>query len=79
MKLKRQVRLVNSKKACTCAETALPIERGQLCLFDPLTRLVFHPKSQRFREFEFLQKRNESTQTQTPASHERKNQTVPQE
>ena len=66
MKLKREVRLVNSKKTCECAETAMPIERGQPCLFDPQTRQVFHPKSQRFREFDFLQKRQVSTNTEKP-------------
>ena len=58
MKLKKQVRLVNSKKECECAETSLPIPMGHLCLFDPSTRQVFHTKSRRYREFISEKKRS---------------------
>ena len=68
MKLKRQVRLVNSKQASVCAETSLPIESGQECLFDPATRKVFHPQSHRMRDFKSAQKRTPQKPTKIHAA-----------
>jgi hypothetical protein len=51
MRQTREPRKTSSKFDCTCAETGKTIERGEECLFDPISKLAYHRTSDMFKNF----------------------------
>jgi hypothetical protein len=60
MQAKNEIRWVNSKKTCTCAETGETIHTGERCLYDPTAKppVVYHAKSKRAKEFKREEERS---------------------